>query len=428
MSRGNMLLGHARGKVGDLVFSRVNGQQVTRARAAVVKNPQTEPQIIQRIILNTISQAYSRMSTIADHSFEGVAAGQKSMSAFMKKNMSALRQRMTATVNAGGNFEGIQDFSPIGTNNFAINPYILASGSLPQVTVISVASASGAKIAAPSANTYDSMLAKYGLQQGDQLTFVTISVTSEGDRVFEVSRVILDPAGGDLSVPFIQDNAINDPSTRNEGGFVTLSYDSNHITFANGNPNVLAAAVIVSRQKTDGTWQRSNATMVIDSAAVLALVDSYTLQAAIDQFYTDTLDLQSDLYLNNALKKRAAAQSGGGSEDDGGSDPTLSVSTLTIDGQNAQNGQPTITFSTAGQKDITVAISGMTEGKTYTLTRSTTGYESDAGTILSTFNASGNASAVVQLSSNTTFWLKVCEDNVVKYVSTTISYDDGTGD
>lgn len=428
MSKGNMLLGHARGKVGDLVFSRVNGQQVTRARAAVVKNPQTEPQIIQRIILNTISQAYSRMSTIADHSFEGVAAGQKSMSAFMKKNMSALRQRMTATVNAGGNFEGIQDFAPIGTNNFAVNPYIIASGSLPQVAVISVASATGARIAAPAANTYASMIAKYGLQQGDQLTFVTISVTSEGDRVFEVSRVIMDPAGGDLSVPFIQDNAINDPNNRNEGGFVTLSYASDGITFANGNASVLAAAVIVSRQKTDGTWQRSNATMVIDSAAVLALVDSYTLQAAIDQFYTDTLDLQSDLYLNNALKKRAAAQSGGGSDDSGSSDPVFSVSTLTIDGQNALNGQSTVYLSTTGQKDVSAQISGMTDGKTYTLTRATSNSDDNPGTTIATFNADGSASGVVQIDSNIYLWLKVCEDGVVKYTSTTVNYDDGTGD
>lgn len=318
MSKGNMLLGHARGKVGDLVFSRVNGQQVTRARAAVVKNPQTEPQIIQRIILNTISQAYSRMSTIADHSFEGVAAGQKSMSAFMKKNMAAIRQRMTTTVNAGGTFDDIVDFAPIGTNNFAINPYILASGSLPQVAVISVASATGAKIAAPAANTYASMIQKYGLQQGDQLTFCVISVSSEGDRIFEVSRVILDPTGGDLSVPFISNNAINDANSRNEGGFVTLTYAADGITFANGNATVLAAAVIVSRQKTDGTWQRSNATMVVDTDAVKELIDSYTLQAAIDQFYTDTLDLQSDKYLNNALKKRAAAQQSGGDSGDGG--------------------------------------------------------------------------------------------------------------
>lgn len=302
-----MLLGHARGKVGDLVFSRVNGQQVTRARAAVVKNPQTEPQIIQRIILNTISQAYSRMSAIADHSFEGVAQGQKSMSAFMKKNMGATRQRMTAAVNAGGGFSDVQDFAPIGTNNFGINPYIMSTGSLPAVNVIVVSSSTGAKIAAPAANTYQSFIDKYALNVGDQLTFVAITRTSEGDRTFEVARVILEPADGNLDGALIVDNAISSPNSRNEGGFVALTYGSDGITFKIGNETVLAAAVIVSRQKTDGSWMRSNAQMVVDSAAVLALTDSYTLQAAIDQFYTDTLDLQSDLYLNNAIRKKAAA-------------------------------------------------------------------------------------------------------------------------
>lgn len=302
-----MLLGHARGKVGDLVFSRVNGQQVTRARAAVVKNPQTEPQIIQRIILNTISQAYSRMSAIADHSFEGVAQGQKSMSAFMKKNMGATRQRMTAAVNAGGGFSDVQDFAPIGTNNFGINPYIMSTGSLPAVNVITVASATGAKIAAPAANTYQSFIDKYALSVGDQLTFCAITRTSEGDRTFEVARVILEPADGNLDGALIVDNAISSPNSRNEGGFVALTYASDGITFKIGNETVLAAAVIVSRQKTDGSWMRSNSQMVVDSAAVLALTDSYTLQAAIDQFYTDTLDLQSDLYLNNAIRKKAAA-------------------------------------------------------------------------------------------------------------------------
>ena len=318
-----MLLGHARGKVGDLVFSRVNGQQVTRARAAVVKNPQTEPQIIQRIILNTISQAYSRMSAIADHSFEGVAQGQKSMSTFMKKNMSATRQRMTAAVNAGGGFSDVQDFAPIGTNNFGINPYIMSTGSLPAVNVISVSSNTGAKIAAPAANTYQSMLDKYGLSVGDQLTFCAITRTSEGDRTFEVARVILEPADGNLDGALIADNAISSPNTRNEGGFVSLQYAADGITFKIGNETVLAAAVIVSRQKTDGSWMRSNSQMVIDSAAVLALVDSYTLQAAIDQFYTDTLDLQSDLYLNNAVRKKAAAAA-------------VSPMTFTTKGENPQ--------------------------------------------------------------------------------------------
>ena len=41
MAKGNMLLGFSRGSVGDLTFYRRNSQQVTRARARVVKNPKT---------------------------------------------------------------------------------------------------------------------------------------------------------------------------------------------------------------------------------------------------------------------------------------------------------------------------------------------------------------------------------------------------
>ena len=92
MSKGNMLLGHARGKVGSLVFSRANGKQIVRAKADVVANPQTEAQVIQRIMLNTVAQAYSKMASICDHSFQGVQKGAKSMSYFMKVNLNKLRQ------------------------------------------------------------------------------------------------------------------------------------------------------------------------------------------------------------------------------------------------------------------------------------------------------------------------------------------------
>ena len=75
-----------------------------RSRAEVVKNPQTEKQMVQRIILNTIAQAYSRMSPITDHSFEGIQTGQASMSFFMHRNMDSLRQKVANEIQAGGDF------------------------------------------------------------------------------------------------------------------------------------------------------------------------------------------------------------------------------------------------------------------------------------------------------------------------------------
>lgn len=91
MSKGNMLLGYARGKVGDLVFSRQGGQQVTRARAAKVSNPRTTGQQIQRMIFGSVSFAYSLLRPICDHSFENVQYGQRSMSRFFSLNLKALR-------------------------------------------------------------------------------------------------------------------------------------------------------------------------------------------------------------------------------------------------------------------------------------------------------------------------------------------------
>lgn len=311
MSKGNMLLGHARGKVGDLVFSRSNGQQVTRARAAQVKNPQTEAQVIQRLILNTVSQAYSRMASIADHSFEGVAVGQDSMSAFMKKNMANTRARVAQGINEGHQMDDIMAFTCLGDNHLMINPYVIASGSLPTVAVKEVVYGTGAKLDAIAANTYQAVIDKYGLKRGDQLTFCVIYMGDNGDNYFGYNRVILDPrdANGEalpLSTAFIDSNAIASPSPRNEGNFEALSYAAEGITFAIGTLDVCAAAIIVSRQKTDGSWSRSNATMVFDQTAIDNDGWASSLQQAIDLFYASGIDLESNRFLNNATRGTSA--------------------------------------------------------------------------------------------------------------------------
>lgn len=48
MAKGNALLGYARGSVGDVTFSRVKGQQVSKARNRKPANPKTKRQMLQR--------------------------------------------------------------------------------------------------------------------------------------------------------------------------------------------------------------------------------------------------------------------------------------------------------------------------------------------------------------------------------------------
>lgn len=320
MSKGNMLLGQARGKVGSLVFSRVNGQQVTRSRAEQVKNPKTEAQMIQRILLNTVIQAYSRMSEITDHSFENVPTGQPCMSQFMRRNLNLMRNYLSHEVASGLGFDEIYAFAAPGTNQFTMNPWIIATGSLPAVTISSISAVSGAVVlcaAAGTVPTYAEVINALGLQRGDQLTFVGQEAWTDGRAAFKFCRVILDPrdnAGQELSldVPFLDgSNKINSPSPRNENtDDFTFTTTATDITFNLAGGSMFGASVIVSRQRTDGTWLRSNAQIVLDTVPY-TLVQNLSMQEALDMAYSGVLELGSERYLNNASRASRIAAGGG---------------------------------------------------------------------------------------------------------------------
>ncbi|MBR3408320.1 MAG: hypothetical protein IKG86_05725 [Paludibacteraceae bacterium] len=312
MSKGNMLLGHARGKVGDLVFARVNGQQVTRARAAVVSNPRTQAQMIQRIILNTVIQAYSRMAEICDHSFEGVPTGSKSMNKFMRENVNALRQKVANWVNSEGTFSGVYAFAPKGLNSFVPNDWVLSKGQLPEIVLESVSATAGATIAITSAAaipTYGEIIASLGLQRGDQLTFIGQELYTDGRAAFKFARVILDPRESDgtqaeLTTPFLNGGSVNKPSSRNEGSDIVFSSTANSLTFDLGANSQFGAAVIVSRQKSDDTWLRSNAAIQLAESIPYALVGAYDMEEALEYTMSGGIDLESERYLNNAVRGR----------------------------------------------------------------------------------------------------------------------------
>lgn len=309
MSKGNMLLGHARGKVGSLVFSRNNGKQIVRSRAEVVKNPQTEKQMVQRIILNTIAQAYSRMSPITDHSFEGIQTGQSSMSFFMHRNMDSLRQKVANEIQAGGDFWNVTAFVPVGSNEFAVNDFVIAKGTLPEVKTIMQGIASTKAAIALATNTYQGVLDEFGLNRGDQLTFVCTQGSRPDNTQFYYVRVILDPQNADgsqadLSSPFITEGAINLPNKRNEGLFGSLEYADGKILYGFNTQLLTSSAVIVSREKSDGTWARSNATLLTSDDRLAGFFKS--LGECLEMLQSGGVNTLSSRYLNNAGVGRLA--------------------------------------------------------------------------------------------------------------------------
>ena len=126
MAKGNLFLGHARGKVGSVVFSRQDGEQVTRALNTRPKNPQTDQQIVQRAIAGTVMYAYSYLQEICNHSFEGIAYGAKSQQYFTKVNMDLLRQRYSANPTN----TNLMMFSKKNSKSAVANAYIISKGSI----------------------------------------------------------------------------------------------------------------------------------------------------------------------------------------------------------------------------------------------------------------------------------------------------------
>ena len=188
MAKGNLLLGMGRGKLGDVVLYRQNGQQMSRPRVRVVKNPRTSGQQIQRMIQATIAYAYAGLKTIVDHSFEGVQYGGKSMNYFMKRNMDALRSQVIAADN------GVDISARFAAPNIRVlypNEYVVSNGSLPPfatptgniINPTTLTPGLSFPYSLPENATFGDLMAALGASVGEQLTFLFLNVDKDGNDV-----------------------------------------------------------------------------------------------------------------------------------------------------------------------------------------------------------------------------------------------------
>lgn len=318
MAKGNMLLGFSRGSVGDLTFYRRNAQQITRARARVVKNPKTLAQQMQRAIMRTSVEAYKVLKEVCDHSWEGVAYGANSYAEFQKQNMAILR-RLAA---AGG--ENTKSFLPAGFNGLVAMPWVLSKGTIAWNGLdLERTAVEGDYIyfaaVVPASATIETMTYKLfadinGLRQGDQVTFISALKRSDIDESaaveINVSRLILSPGLGEFAETALFDaqGRINDPNPLNEGmEYYRFLVDGVGRTMYARNANdpdvgTIGCAAIISRRAADGSWLRSPSTFVFNQ---LQQEGGYTLRQASMVVNTEIVT-PSDWYLNNANESTAA--------------------------------------------------------------------------------------------------------------------------
>lgn len=137
MAKGNMLQGMATGKLGDVVFARANGEQISRVRNRHPKNPRSNKQMYQRAVMATVMQAYSAGQEIFNHAFQGKSVGAENQRAFLSKNSKLLRGLIAAEIEAG---TAALNCNAAVVAPGAINPvpneYMISEGSYPCTAMV----------------------------------------------------------------------------------------------------------------------------------------------------------------------------------------------------------------------------------------------------------------------------------------------------
>lgn len=287
MATGNLLLGTARKKLGDIVLARRNGKQVSRVWVNP-KNPQSDMQTLSRLAMSTATKTAAALSKIVDHSFQGVPYGQKSVNHFVKNASKILRSFAVAAYN-GENSEAapILPYTAAGLGVAA--PIVIASGDL-GVGVLSVEKSTNvvkfkAAVDFEEWGTDDITAGDFanlfGIPLSDQITFVVGRRVEDESAVeaesvmagirFYVFRLNFKQNLADSAQIFtynssswdLQESALDLERTSpelnslqiNAQGNIVLNFDSEDTG------SYTCAAVIVSRYE-NNAWRRSNATLV----------------------------------------------------------------------------------------------------------------------------------------------------------------------
>ncbi len=346
-----------KGKLAGATVYQQNGETVMR-EVVTPNNPKTEKQNVQRVIMHTVMQAYSKLKAITDHSFEGQKKGQATMAYFMKQNVQFAREKVAAMQNQGLSFADMYNFVPLGLKGFTPNQYQISMGSLPPVDVAFPGEdiADYTQILVPgitqAAPTYRNIIDAYGLKRGDQLTFMLIKTlgTSGNDNAvfgqneFVYCRVILDPTNADytqasLDTPFLaQDGSINLPSVRNENtsefNFAAAADAFTCLHFGSKKAGNAAAGCIIVSRKIGDDWCRSTTYLQYREgmSLVYSLGDCLGLAAsgAANSIYAS-----DEQYLNNAGEGGGQAAQGSSESGSGSSSTpsnTVSVTSVSLDG------------------------------------------------------------------------------------------------
>ena len=349
MSKGNMFVGSAKGRVGNLVLYTRKGSQITRAYQSTVKNPKTSGQMLQRAKFSNAVKFYQKA---VQHFFKFAYQDQKqtetAFNAFMRHNVDRACLLRKDEVN--------DPYFP------AFGRWIMSQGSLaaPMVPIFADGSClfanTGIKGTEKTVADLSSVLIGQGYHVGDIITFVCISslVTSVD---FDLSNYydsgnLVQPQWDirQLIVSTSDQTAISDiPSLGPSVGRLFANDGGLEFDFVNGRYS--NAAAVIATRKGNGVTYVSNAELV-PNEVTLAMINATTTTAWIAEV-TASWQSQGDAILQGSVANtRTRAEGGSGTGTTGGSTTGGTTAESVINTING--GSKPVSITKAGTTAVTI--------------------------------------------------------------------------
>lgn len=373
MSKDNMLLGYARGKVGSLVFARRLGQQVTRAYNANPKDAATLAQTKQRVRLANVVNMYRATRSLTNHSFEGAVGGQTSYNLFVRYNL--------------GNNSVVLTKEAASFGACVVAPYLVSKGTLPSIQVQGLGADAVTNIVVGSlvineettiGAFADAVVANNpGINYGDQLTYLSLVQANDANTGYPVVQaaiheVTLHQGEAGLLRSYlpavataVRDGNLAHGELIGRGGFCW----------------------ILSRKNADGSLSVSSQRIILTSADV---ANQFTTPLALTKA-VDSYGFNSDAILVPDGSGQSGSASGGGSA-------SASISSVSLNGTVLSNGSVGATTIKSGSNAIIVNGSNLSSDSNVSLTANGTSYavtisSGTATQLVGSFNANAQVSA-----------------------------------
>lgn len=248
---------YIRGRIGSDVYSvGKNGsgekQQVVRSLAEQVSNPRSQSQMFGRMVMSTVMQAVSGLTTIIDHSFDGYPAGQPSISQFIKNNYAKVKDDATSHPSSG-NYFGLNKYQEKGPKD---GKWLISDGNIQLPSCLSVTNGI-LKIGLTSGTlTVGGLKAALGLSADGYITLVGIDVS---EALVAIVRIQLTTTLADSTTISAANVASLFTVTGNVDAAITLS--TNDIVITPDQDYTLTSTGIIVSEKIEGAWKHNRCEM-----------------------------------------------------------------------------------------------------------------------------------------------------------------------